>query len=323
MSKLVDEQERFLLQHGISVGSVFDATGLGKIEYRKIMKSLEKTVAIGVTACRKGGHTLRSRSGHCIQCNPAALAFQSRYTKSGFVYIAGSETLKVIKVGFSGDVESRIESLNELNYGGASDWTGIYWVQCESAGKIEFDTHERLSNYAAPKQYVRGGTTVDCLETFSCGADSAILTLNKLVSDPIDVWQVDDFTLKKYQFDSVTGSEFIRKQGDRNLGAATPLYRSKSEKTDAAGGANRKEENGSIEGQQIEAPLSVEASSNDLAQDSVQQEKSSKIKHPSKRENPLQSAGDSKKHQENAAPNLGVILVFVLIFIVIIMLIAR
>ena len=228
MAILTSDQDEFLNRHSISVSSVFDATGLRKNEYREIMKSLGKIVAIGVTACKKGGHTLRSRSGHCVQCNPAALGFQARFSATGFVYIAGSLSLKVIKVGFSGDVKSRISSLNHLNYGGASDWVCIYWIQCESAGNIEFGTHARLVKFAAPTTYIRDGKPVNCLETFSCEAETAISTLNEIEPNPADSWSANAATLMAYQFESITGSIFIRKSCSRSLGAATPNYRSKA-----------------------------------------------------------------------------------------------
>lgn len=118
MTELTKEQTTFLTKHNTAVGSVFDATGLGKNDYRKLMKDLGKTVAIGVTPCKKGNHAMRTRSGHCIQCNPASLAFQKRHSMNGYVYIAGSLELSVIKVGLASDVEERMKSLNRLNYAG-------------------------------------------------------------------------------------------------------------------------------------------------------------------------------------------------------------
>ena len=115
MSKLTKEQSAFLAKHNTPISSVFDASGMGKSDYRAAMKELGKTVAIGVTPCKKGNHTMRTRSGHCIQCNPASIAFQKRHLMDGFVYVAG-----------------------------ASDWECLFWVKTKNAGKVEFDAHERV-----------------------------------------------------------------------------------------------------------------------------------------------------------------------------------
>lgn len=192
MTKLTKNQISFLERHKISLGSVFDATGLSRNDYRKEMKELEKVVAIGVTKCKKKGHQIRTRSGHCAQCNPASLAFQARNTALAYVYIGGSLNLKLIKVGMSKDVQSRFTSLNDLGYGGVSDWTCLYWKNTINAGEIEFHTHASLNKYAAPTTYKRFGKIVNCLETFSCDAKFAIKEIENLTDEDSDSWIIDN-----------------------------------------------------------------------------------------------------------------------------------
>ena len=71
LTELTEEQLAYLQKHKVPLGSVFDATGLGRRNYSAKMKALGKAVAYGVTPCKKAGHTLRSRSGGCIQFSPA------------------------------------------------------------------------------------------------------------------------------------------------------------------------------------------------------------------------------------------------------------
>jgi hypothetical protein len=226
MTTLDNSQIDFLTRHQISLGSVFDATGLGKKEYRPIMKSLGAAVATGVTPCAAKKHTLRTRSGHCIQCNPASIKFQERQAKRAYVYVSGSKNLRLLKVGYSADVPSRIDTLNQLGYAGTNDWEALYWVNLDEAGRIELEAHSGLAKYASPTQYKRDGNTVDCLETFSCGASEAINIVKGLSSGTVEDW-TNASVLSQYEFESVIGGEFVRK-GSGSVGA-TPLYRSERE----------------------------------------------------------------------------------------------
>jgi hypothetical protein len=225
LATLTQKQRSFLEENGISIGSVFDATGLGPKEYHAEMDALGKSVAIGVTECARGGHSMRTRAGHCVFCNPTALAFQERWTQQAFVYLAGSLTLKVVKVGFATHVENRITSLNSLHYAGGTDWVLLYWAETKNAGRHEYETHKILSAYASPRTYTREGRKIDCLETFACDAPRALEALRKTVSTISKEW-VDEEAINAYLFESVTGGSFVRKTGVRKVESAVPLNRS-------------------------------------------------------------------------------------------------
>tara|TARA_R110000744_G_scaffold380141_1_gene499927 strand:+ start:1938 stop:2861 length:924 start_codon:yes stop_codon:yes gene_type:complete len=226
MGLLSDKQKAYLKKQNISLGSVFDAKGLGQKEYKTVMKELGKTVATGVTPCKREKHTMRTRSGHCIECNSASIAFQNRHSMDAYVYVAGSLNLSVIKVGLSSNTEARMLSLNSLNYAGTSDWKCLYWVNTKNAGTAEFKTHKALEEFAAPKVYRRNEQNVDCLETFSCSAAIAIKEVNNQTDVIIDEWQ-DNALLKQYEFLTKRGEAFVRKKGANLDGSSTPLHRSK------------------------------------------------------------------------------------------------
>jgi len=173
MTILSTDQRAFLVEQSIPLSTVFDATGMSRTQYDLFMKGLGKKVAIGVNPCRKSGHSMRTRKGACMQCNPAAITFLSRYDELGSVYIAGSKTGRLIKVGLSGDTSKREKTLNDVGYGGFMDWRVLYVVDCQDGGRIEFLIHKELEAYNTPRQYIRGSHTVDCLELFQCGYDTA------------------------------------------------------------------------------------------------------------------------------------------------------
>src|SRR6516162_4774254 len=84
------------------------------------IKEENKTVALG-TRCKKGRHRLRTRSGHCIQCDPRKLAFQTRFSTSQYIYIAGSLSEELLKIGICVDWRQREHQLRSEKYGSAGD----------------------------------------------------------------------------------------------------------------------------------------------------------------------------------------------------------
>ena len=148
MSDLTEQQLIFLEKHNISLKFVFDAKGLKKSEYSVLMKDLNKIVAYNVSPCSKFGHTLRTRAGHCCQCNTARLEFQKRNDAEGIVYIAMSRLGKIVKIGFTKSVEIRSESLNRTKYGGLNDWKIVFAIESKNAGEIENKICSKLSNFS-------------------------------------------------------------------------------------------------------------------------------------------------------------------------------
>ncbi|MBX9635060.1 MAG: GIY-YIG nuclease family protein [Magnetospirillum sp.] len=181
MASLSKAQMDFLASQGVSVGQLYDATGQTKDQYQSAMKRLGKSFAYGVTPCRKGGHTLRSRAGHCIQCDTSVIAYQLRNDADGIVYIAGSLERQLIKVGVCGDVNNRMYSMNWFGYGGATDWELLSYIETQKAGKAESEVHRRLAGYSKPVSYYKQGSRVDCLELFACSYKIAAAAVQAVV----------------------------------------------------------------------------------------------------------------------------------------------
>lgn len=178
MARLSAEDEAFLLQHNIPLSSTFDASGMRHVEWRAAMKAAGKTVAYGVT-CRRG-HSLKDRWNHCIRCNPAAIDFGSRASKDGFVYLARSKNLALLKVGFSERPSKRLDIANREGYAGANDWQVEYWIHSLEAGRVEIELHARLKVHEAPQIWVRNGVEQTAQETYSCELSVAIAALQAL-----------------------------------------------------------------------------------------------------------------------------------------------
>ena len=182
MAELTPAQNCFLIHHKIPLSQVFDATGMKKKEYKEVMKELGMTIAIGLNPCKaRERHTLKDKHGHCVQCKPVNLAFQKRYNESGFIYIARSESLKLIKIGTAKDTVKREYSLNNFGYGGCSDWKIMFTEQCNKHGRIEFEAHQALMPHNVRKSYWKQDNLVDCSELFDCEVELAILTIEKII----------------------------------------------------------------------------------------------------------------------------------------------
>ncbi|OSZ80394.1 hypothetical protein CAP36_03835 [Chitinophagaceae bacterium IBVUCB2] len=173
MKGLSQEQLEFLKKHNVPLEKVFDAKGFSKSYYYIQMKQQGKVVAFNVTPCKRGNHTLRTRNGHCIQCDTKHLEFQKRNDYSGIIYIAGSKNGKVLKVGYSKGIEIRSESLNRTKYAGLNDWEFIFVIFSSTAGSLEPKIKFKLNEYSRAFNYEHDNKLQDAEEVYSCSINKA------------------------------------------------------------------------------------------------------------------------------------------------------
>ena len=174
-SILTDEELRFLGSQNILTSKVFDAEGMPKWLYRVLMKEAGVPFACRTTPCRKGNHRLRTRSGHCIQCDTSKIAFMLRWHSAGYIYVAYSPFLELTKIGFSEDASARIATLNSIGYGGGNDWMLIQEFYCVTdGGKKEAAAQRLVSNSQMEIYYIREYVSIRCYEVYACSPEDAI-----------------------------------------------------------------------------------------------------------------------------------------------------
>lgn len=175
MSKLTSEQLAFLKSQGISLSLAVDAGHLSKSAREAFMKESGHKFYYGGAPCKAAGHTLRSKAGHCIQCDTSKIAYQLRSSAAGYVYLAHSEQNGFVKVGFSEvDPYRRITWLQTSAYGDVNDWEIKRSIKIEKdAGKCEFEIHAALEKWRKPIVYLKNGQVVECREIFSCSLAEA------------------------------------------------------------------------------------------------------------------------------------------------------
>lgn len=184
MALLTKEQISFLKCQGIAPAQIFDASMTkSKADRESKMEALELSFYYGGAACSKGGHTLRTKAGHCIQCDTSKIAYQLRHSASGHVYLAYSPSKKLSKVGFTKNhPQDRAELLRQEQYANASDWDIKKMAKFEKdAGKIEFAIHSLLEAHLKPVLYEKyKGKMVECREVFACDLQLAIKAFEQI-----------------------------------------------------------------------------------------------------------------------------------------------
>jgi hypothetical protein len=184
MIKLTKSQLEFISKNGITTNDLFYVAGMKNSEWKQKMKDEGKLIAYGANPCTSGGHTLKTRAGHCPQCNPAAIAFLRRHSDEGDVYVAWSSKGKIAKIGCTKNAYSRIESLISTEYGGQTDWTLKLVYECTEAGLVEKLAQKILKKFAIKDiLYVHDGKNQIANELFCCSIAQAKNALEQAVAD--------------------------------------------------------------------------------------------------------------------------------------------
>jgi hypothetical protein len=151
--------------------AVLDARGMRRATYQSELKRHGKSLALVADPCNKG-HDVRLRlsSGHCVECSPIGLSKVKTRHKPGFLYVAFSRSLGLLKVGSAISSIERADGLNRDGYAGATDWGVVYRRKFTEVGVIEDRVHTALSPWKVVLEYTRRGhgTVVKASEVFSC-----------------------------------------------------------------------------------------------------------------------------------------------------------
>lgn len=182
MSRLTPQQRAEIMRHRIPLSRVFDATGLTRQQAIKAMSVDKEIVMVNGLKCSKdSSHVLRTRYGHCVECNAAVLAMQARKRTEGYTYLAGSRATKLLKIGMSIDTDAREARLNHLRYGGASDWVILAVARSDKAGLVEYQAQQELAPHFVDGSYHKDGRTQSCYELFNCSHGVALEALKRAV----------------------------------------------------------------------------------------------------------------------------------------------
>ncbi len=181
-TRLTAAQIKFLDSIDVPIFKTFNASSYSTDGYKRIMSVSDLWVAYGVTPCIAEGHTLRTRAGHCVQCDPKKIVFLKRHSESQYVYLAYSKKTKFIKIGVASDLMMRELSLNKQSYGGINDWKVISSAFVYNSGAVEAEIHRLLKDYQTTSYTFKDGAYSSSRELFSCPKHTALMFFRGIVS---------------------------------------------------------------------------------------------------------------------------------------------
>lgn len=171
--------------HGVGVcGNLSAIIAVFPEQPSNYVGGLRRGVAYGVTPCAKKNHTLRNKSGNCLQCYPASIGYENNHNRGGYIYIAQSKAGKIIKIGTTENILVRTKTLNEQKYGSQLDW--IIPVSREvkkNCGQIEKAMHAKLKEFYVIGRYLKDGTTQSTYELFKYPIEEATQNLDEILKN--------------------------------------------------------------------------------------------------------------------------------------------
>lgn len=90
------------------------------------------------------------------------------YYEPGCVYIAGSLSAHVMKIGTTVNIGSQEKRLRRDRYGSIDDWVLLYYVWVDQRGKVEYDALRTLRQYKDPRRYIKNGRPQIGREIVNC-----------------------------------------------------------------------------------------------------------------------------------------------------------
>jgi hypothetical protein len=196
---LSDNELWFLRRVGLSADDVYDGRGESKDGREWAAKQAGKLLVLG-PRCRAAGHRLRTRSGHCAQCDTRKIAYQQRYNSSGYVYIAGSLNGRIIKVGTAQDITQRQRQLRAEQHGGYSDWYVLFSIWVNEAGRVEHDASARVTSPRYFGTYFKDNIEQTATELLQCSFSMALQAIIDVVGgiERYSTWK--SIHVNKYEF---------------------------------------------------------------------------------------------------------------------------
>lgn len=186
ITELSEQEITFLRSQRIRPDEVFDGRGMSNPTWKARAKEGQFDFVLA-GRCKNGGHRLKTRAGHCIQCRTSSIAFVRRENAEANVYLAAANNRAVIKIGYASRINDREETLRQQGYGGHWDWEILCWVRTQNAGQVERDISHLFSSHRISGSYIKGYEAQEAIEMFSYETDKAITLFQKYTRDELGI----------------------------------------------------------------------------------------------------------------------------------------
>ena len=173
--KLTKREKAFLGREGIAARWVLDASRFNfstLSDCRWMMVTTSTCLAVGFGRCERR-HRLMNSRGKCVQCDRRLLKRTRRWIGYGYVYLAESRSLKLIKLGSCQDLGERQRTLIADGYAGACDWKLRIYHATIAAEMFEHDLRRRLARHQVRITYMRYGQEIRAQEVYRCSYRTA------------------------------------------------------------------------------------------------------------------------------------------------------
>jgi hypothetical protein len=193
------EEFAFLKAQNLTADDVYDGRNQSALTSRARARALKRTIVLGAP-CRKAGHRLRTRSGHCVQCDTSKISYQHRYHAPGYIYIAGSQAARLIKIGTAIDIDQRLTNLRNQEYASIRDWVMLYTARVKNGGEVERHALCLLKHCQVIRTYDKDGSPQDATELLRTGFSEAWDAMQTAIkaSGASEQWRSPKW--KEYQF---------------------------------------------------------------------------------------------------------------------------
>lgn len=153
---LTEEEVAFLARQGFAEDEIYDARFESSADWKVNAKRLGFDLVLG-SPCQKAGHRIRTRAGHCVQCDTSKIAYVTRHNRPGYVYVAASPSGRFLKIGSALELEQRERNLRNHRYGGYADWIiiGSAWV--DNRGQTEQAALRSVQHRFEERTYFKDG----------------------------------------------------------------------------------------------------------------------------------------------------------------------
>ncbi|MGX7742326.1 GIY-YIG nuclease family protein [Rhodopseudomonas parapalustris] len=101
------------------------------------------------------------------------MGYQAHYAEDRYVYIAGSASAQLIKIGNCRDTNQRENQIRSERYGGARDWEILYCVHVRRAGAVEEAARALLAPHRVAADYWKNGLLQTGIELLRCSYSQA------------------------------------------------------------------------------------------------------------------------------------------------------
>lgn len=109
--------------------------------------------------------------------------FRDRYYSPGYVYIAGSLSHRVLKIGTTVNIRQQERRLRRTAYGNIEDWILLYYVWVDEGGRVEHDARRALKRYRQLRMYDKEGHRQKGRQIVNCRFGIALEALTGLLDD--------------------------------------------------------------------------------------------------------------------------------------------